>query len=75
MATTISFRARTDFVEQTQSSVSMSGLKTSDYVHGAVRDKNERVMADHLAMLSHKLSAKHLSFNEAIADTIKDGLV
>jgi hypothetical protein len=44
----------------------MAGLKNSEYVREAVREKNERLMAERLAALSRKLSAKHLAFSESI---------
>ena len=74
MSSTLSFRTTSEFVEQTQSFAGMVGLKSSDYVREAVCEKNERVMADRLAMLSRKLSAKHQSFNESIDDSIVDGI-
>jgi len=74
MTITFSFRTTIEFVEQTQSFAGMVGLKSSEYVREAVREKNERVMADRLAMLSRKLSAKHQSFNESLDDSIGDGI-
>lgn len=74
MSTTLSFRTTSQFVEQTQTFAGMVGLKSSEYVREAVREKNERVMAERLAMLSRKLSEKHQSFNESIDDSIGDGL-
>ena len=75
MAMKLSFQATSDFAEHTQSCANMIGLKNSDYVREAVREKNERVMADHLAILSRKLSAQHHPFNLAIPDSIQDGIV
>ena len=72
MAMKLSFQATSDFAEHTQSCANMIGLKNSDYVREAVREKNERVMVDHITMLPRKLSAKHHSFNEAIVDSIQD---
>ncbi|WP_407510663.1 hypothetical protein [Ralstonia sp. GP101] len=39
-----------------------------------MREKNERMMAERIAALSRKLSAKHLAENQAIEGTIADGL-
>jgi hypothetical protein len=50
------------------------GLKNSDYIREAIQEKNERVMADRLAMLSRKLSAKHQAFNESLEDSVGDGI-
>ncbi|WP_179401923.1 antitoxin of toxin-antitoxin stability system [Burkholderia guangdongensis] len=72
--TTLSFRAGDDFVEETRKSATLAGLKSSDYIREAVREKNERMMAERIAMLSRQLSAKHLAFNESVEDTLADGL-
>ena len=50
MAINFSFQATNDFAEHTQSCANMIGLKNSDYVREAVREKNERVMADQFVM-------------------------
>lgn len=73
-AATLSFRAGNEFAQETRSLADTLGLKSSDYIREAVREKNERVMAERIAMLSRKLSAKHLAFNKAIEDTVGDGL-
>lgn len=74
MTTTLSFRARPEFVQQTQSFAEALGLNNSEYVHEAVREKNERVLAERLAVLSRKLSGKHAAFNESIDDSLGDGI-
>jgi folate-dependent tRNA-U54 methylase TrmFO/GidA len=74
MSTTLSFRTTTEFIEQTHSFASMVGLKSAEYVREAVREKNERVMADRLATLSRQLSAKHQAFNESLEDSVGDGI-
>ena len=71
---TLSFRAGNDFVEKTRSLADLLGVKSSDYIRQAVEEKNERIMAERIAMLSRKLSSKHLSFNESIEGTLKDGI-
>ena len=53
---------------------SLLGLKSSDYIRQAVREKNEQVMAQRMAMLSKALSADHLSLNESLGDSLEDGL-
>jgi hypothetical protein len=73
-ATTLSFRATGDLAEQTRSMADIVGLKSSEYIREAVREKNERVTAEHIAQLSRELSAAHLAFNESIDDTLTDGL-
>ena len=74
MTATLSFRTTQEFVLQTHSFANMLGLKNSDYVREAVREKNERVMAERLATLSRQLSGKHAEFNESLEATLGDGL-
>ena len=73
-AHTLSFRAGDAFVAETRTLAEQAGLKCSDYIREAVREKNERMMAERIAALSRKLSAKHLAENQAIEGTIADGL-
>ncbi|MDR2188685.1 MAG: hypothetical protein LBE62_11670 [Azonexus sp.] len=73
-AHTLSFRAPDDFVQETLAAAARAGLKKSDYVRQAVREKNERTIAEHIAALSRELSAEHLTFNETLDGAITDGL-
>lgn len=73
-ANTLSFRAGDDFVEQTRTLATMLGLKSSDYMRQAVREKNELVMAQRIAALSKALSAEHLSINKSLEGALADGL-
>lgn len=74
MTATLSFRTTTEFAEQTHLFAEMAGLKNSEYIREAVREKNERLMAERLAALSRKLSAKHLAFSESLDVSLEDGL-
>lgn len=73
-ATTLSFRAGDDFAEQTRTLASIVGLKSSDYIRQAVREKNEHVMAQRIAALSKVLAAEHLVLNESLDGSLEDGL-
>jgi predicted transcriptional regulator len=73
-ATTLSFRAGDDLAEQTRALARVIGLKSSDYIRLAVAEKNERVMAERIAMLSKELAAEHLAFNESMEGSLDDGL-
>ncbi len=73
-ATTLSFRAGDDFAEQTRALANILGLKSSDYIRQAVREKNEHVMAQRIANLSKALSTEHLTFNESVEGSLTDGL-
>ncbi|EYS80495.1 MAG: antitoxin of toxin-antitoxin stability system [Cupriavidus necator] len=72
--TTLSFRAGEELADQTRALAKASGQKTSDYIRDAVREKNEREMASRIAMLSRKLSAKHLAASEDMDASAGDGL-
>lgn len=72
--TTLSFRASDDLAEQTRAIAKALGQKTSDYIRDAVREKNEREMAARIAMLSRKLTAKHLAIHEDMDASAGDGL-
>ena len=72
---TLSFRATTEFAQQTKSLASLFNLPSSEYLRHAVREKNERVLKDRMTFLSQKLSAQHLLENEAMDTTTSDGLV
>jgi len=73
-ATTLSFRVGVELAEQTRSLATIVGLKSSDYIREAVREKNERVTAERIAQLSRELAAEHLALNEATEDALNDGL-
>ncbi len=73
-SSTLSFRAGDDFAEQTRALANIVGLKSSDYIRQAVREKNERVMAQRIAALSRELSAEHLAVNESLEGSLADGL-
>ena len=73
-SSTLSFRADDDFAEQTRALANIVGLKSSDYIRQAVREKNERVMAQRIAALSRELSAEHLAVNESLESSLADGL-
>lgn len=73
-ATTLSFRAGDDFAKQTGALANCIGLKRSDYIREAVREKNESVMALRIASLSKALASDHLAINDDIVGSIEDGL-
>ena len=72
--TTLSFRAGDDLANQTRALANIVGLKSSDYIRQAVREKNARVMAQRIATLSKELAAEHLSFNESLEGSLADGI-
>jgi len=73
-ATTLSFRAPSDFAEQTKALAKAMQMTSSDCAREAVREKNERALADRLFFLSAQLSGRHLAENHAMDAAAGDGL-
>ena len=73
-ATTLSFRAPTEFAEQTKTLARTLSMSASDYVREAVREKNERAIRDRMVFLSRQLSALHLAENLSMDGSLGDGL-
>ena len=73
-AVTISFRASSEFADQTRSLAQLFNTPSSEYLREAVREKNERVLKDRMVFLSRQLSAKQLLENEAMDASSGDGL-
>ena len=73
-AVTLSFRAPTEFAEQTKSLARTLSMSASDYVREAVREKNERAIRDRMVFLSKQLSAQHLAENVRMDGSLGDGL-
>lgn len=73
-AVIISFRASSEFADQTRSLAQLFNTPSSEYLREAVREKNERVLKDRMVFLSRQLSAKQLLENEAMDASSGDGL-
>lgn len=73
-AATLSFRASSEFAEQTKALARVFNMTSSDYVREAVREKNERVLKERMVFLSKTLSAQHLAENQAMDAATGDGL-
>ena len=73
-ATTLSFRAPQEFVEQTKRLASLFNLPSSEYLREAVREKNERVLKERMVFLSEALAAQNLAENQAMDEATGDGL-
>ena len=73
-AATLSFRAPTEFAEQTKTLARTLSMSASDYVREAVREKNERAIRDRMVFLSRQLSAMHLVENLSMDGSLGDGL-
>ncbi len=73
-AATLSFRASTDFAEQTKALARALSMSASDYVREAVREKNERAIQERMVFLSRQLSAQNLNENKRLEATLNDGL-
>ena len=73
-AATLSFRASSEFAEQTKALASLFNMASSEYLREAVREKNERVLKERMTHLSKKLSATHLREAEAMDAATGDGI-
>ncbi len=71
---TLSFRAPTEFAEQTRALARALSMSASDYVREAVREKNERAIRARMVFLSTHLSPRHLAENQAMDASVGDGL-
>jgi predicted DNA-binding protein len=69
-----SFRVTESFVDTTTQYAKLIGLTRSEYARVAIEEKNRRIMEERIHMLSKQLSAQSLAVNEALEDTISDGL-
>jgi predicted transcriptional regulator len=73
-AKTVSLRTDEALFAQTRALAEASGQKRSEYLRNAVREKNARVLAKHLAALSTELATDHLCFNESIEGCLAEGI-
>jgi predicted transcriptional regulator len=73
-AATLSFRAPSEFAEQTKTLAKAIHMTSSDYVREAVREKNERTLKERMVFLSAQLSARHLTENQSMDASTGDGL-
>ena len=73
-AATLSFRAPSEFAEQTKALARALSMTASDYVREAVREKNERALKERMVFLSRQLSTRHLAENQAMDASSGDGL-
>lgn len=73
-AATLSFRAPSEFAEQTKTLAKAMHMTSSDYVREAVREKNERMLKERMVFLSAQLSARHLTENQSMDAATGDGL-
>ncbi|MDP3832396.1 MAG: antitoxin of toxin-antitoxin stability system [Hydrogenophaga sp.] len=73
-AATLSFRAPSEFAEQTKTLAKAMHMTSSDYVREAVREKNERTLKERMVFLSAQLSARHLTENQSMDAATGDGL-
>ena len=73
-AETMSFKVPRDFAEETKGLAKATHKQVSEYLREAVREKNERELADRMRMLSLRLSAKSLAENKAMEGVLGDGI-
>jgi predicted DNA-binding protein len=69
-----SFRVTESFVDTTTQYAKLTGVSRSEYARQAIEEKNHRIMAERIHILSKQLSAQSIAVNEALDDTLSDGL-
>jgi hypothetical protein len=72
---TLSFRTDTVFADAIALFAKFKGQNRSAYIEQAIREKNERTMAERIAFLSATLSTQSLATCEELDATLEDGLV
>lgn len=71
---TLTFRASGEFAEQTRMFAKSADLALSEYIRDAVREKNERQIADRMRFLSRRLAAESVRINQEFEVTAGDGI-
>ena len=71
---TLSLRATPSFAEEVTAFAKFIGLNKTQYLEQAIREKNERVLADRMRFLSKKLSQQDLAHNTEMDAATGDGL-
>ena len=71
---TVSLKMPQDLVEETERFAKASDKQVSEYIREAVREKNERQLAERITFLAAKFSAEAESMDEEFDATIGDGL-
>lgn len=71
---TLSFRTEAAFADATSRFAKFKGQNRSAYIEEAIREKNERTMAERIAFLSKALSAHSLATSDELDATLGDGL-
>lgn len=74
-AKTVSFKMAQDLVEQTESFARASNKQVSEYIREAVREKNERQMAERIKFLAAKFSAEAAALEDDFDASVGDGIV
>jgi uncharacterized membrane-anchored protein YjiN (DUF445 family) len=71
---TVSVKMAQDFVDQTESFARADHKQISEYIRDAIREKNERKMADRIKFLVGKFSVEASALNKEFDVTAGDSL-
>lgn len=71
---TLSFRIAEPLADEARRLATAAEISLSDYIRDAVREKNARMVAEHIAELSRALSADHQAEAETLAGTLGEGI-
>lgn len=70
----LTFRASLELAEQTRLFAKSVNLPVSAYIRDAVREKNERQIAERMQFLSRRLGAESAQVNQEFEAAAGDGL-
>jgi hypothetical protein len=70
----LAFRGSPELVAEVDRMARSAGLSRSDYVRRAVEEKNARMLAERVALLSRELTASHRQIADALDAVSGDGL-
>jgi len=71
---TVSLKMAVDLVEETEKFAKASHQLMSEYIREAVREKNERHLAERIKFLAAKFSSEADAMDKAFDTTVGDGL-
>ena len=71
---TLSFRAAPEFAHQIASNAKIARQNRSEYIKQAVSERNERILAERVALLSKSLSAQSHAVCEEMTPPLEMGL-
>jgi predicted DNA-binding protein len=73
-AQTLSFKVPRELAEETRNFAKADQKQVSEYIREAVREKNERMLAERMRFLSQRLAAENNEATQELDSAAGDGL-